>query len=300
VSERDNHIKISFKVEIPVGVAVQVQPEGSSDGHPPLHPQMADTDLRSIDPDAGVTKSVRPSSQSALGTICARVVFNLTPDDVRARVYPEDSPTIPSSPPSSATQGVKDATDSTGMTWVWNDAKTAPHPGCAIPRTDHLPATAATLPTSTFVVWYKKPSATTWSMLTPRQFQGKTGTSGFCGTGSGSGTMTPAVSTHPAVWSVEMKGFHGPEAAFNNSWTLRRTSEERALAWVNQGDAEHSPRLELVHRPEEHEWELTARLGKHGFRAGAYSHSRFGPLRFHPAKAEGAREGLPEVVATPM
>lgn len=179
MSDARERISIRLEIDVPVGAAVHMPSLGRA-------PRVIseDPNIKSTDPGAGDTKTVRPRTTSATGCICAQVIFNIIPAAVIAKVYPEPNATPHASPPNGSVAGLPDATR---LIWSWNDNQ-ASGGGSALPLTDHLPNPP--YPLSTFTIWYKISALDPWTIVQV-QFSGRTGALGFCGgtgTGTGSGS----------------------------------------------------------------------------------------------------------------
>jgi hypothetical protein len=294
VSKPDpNSIDIRFSIRIPAGIAAHVAPAAQRPSW--IRPMIFAAPTYDFNP--GDPKQVRTVSDSALGFICTKVTFSAAVSNVAARVYVDTDILLGGAqdpPPGKHTNGA--TTDN--MVWYFDDAH-----GTALPEANHSPGA---VPVNMLVVWWQPDTTSTDYAHDTRNFRGQTGTSGYCGTGSGSGPgaifVAAGAATFPAVWCVEMSGFTGPEAAFNNSFTLRSHRAAAAQVWENQADGETSPRLELHHAPHAQEWTLHVRLGGHRFTSHARSHSAFGPLFFPAGAAAGgaAAAGGPRIIAFPL
>jgi hypothetical protein len=224
-------------------------------------------------PAANDSRAVQPGTASALGSICASVQYNsrTIPDAVSALVYPAllfpDSPS--DAVPGRAVAGVS---TSAGV-WVWDN-----NHGNLVPGAD----VAAGGAPNYLAVWRIDSGVPHFDGSV--NFLGVPGTTGSCGTGSGSGSegyLAVKGKLFPAVWCAVITGFCGlPLAAFNAHWALRRLHVALDPSWENGGDGLHSAKVRLsIDQP--HGWNLSLTLGQVQVVYTLPFHGdTFGPLRF--------------------
>lgn len=233
-------------------------------------------------PQPDKTLPVRPSTSSALGTICASVTYPLgsSPDEVRAFVYPAEyfpSPPPGDTPPTQAMPGTSSTTGTT-VCWTWNS-------GNPVPGANYSMGGNA----NQLAIWKK--TAGTWHFDGTVPFTGVTGTTGPCGSGSGSGSgskqsVSPPGKTFPAIWCAVIRGFSGtPLPSLNANWALRQVAKASVPTWDNGGGDGGTVKVTLT-LDKQRGWDLTLAVQQIRITYTLpFRDHAFGPLHF-PARQE--------------
>jgi hypothetical protein len=238
-------------------------------------------------PMPGATLPVRPSTTSALGTICAQVTYDgsTLPLSVQAWVYPlEYFPADPpASPPTQAVTGICTTRGSTAI-WSWNSSN--PVPGANYSSGGNQ---------NKLAIW--RQDSTSWSFDGSVLFTGLPGTTGPCGSGSGSGSSTRQNAwsprkSYPKMWNASIRGFKGTIlASFNANWALRLVPKTAVPTWDNGGDEGGNIKVALT-LDEQRGWTLT--LSVQEIRITymlPFKDHAFGPLRFPARETDVAHIG---------
>lgn len=285
-SSNPNVVSIRLEVQVPVGAGPVLT-------HLEPCPKLDVFFNRSV-PAAGDTVPVKPSGTSGLGSICATVGYSTAQIAVKALVYPAALyPSGPNPPlPSSAVLGTPSAGDTV---WSWTDSN-------MVPGADH--STVSPGAKNYLCVW-RDQGGGNFVFDGSVFFYGLTGTSGPCGSGSGSRGSVVAMQGHlyPVFWYAEATGFTAePLAGFNALWGLRQDTRSARPTWDNRGDGKKAVRVQLTESANRG-WELSFAHGSIHIRYTApASGGAFGPIKFAGRQETVPGVGsvaLPPVLVTP-